>query len=182
MKNIQVPTREAVSPTNQGILDNLENKLGFVPNLYATFAHSENGLSNVLAVGKLKSSLSIKEREVINLAVSQANECEYCLAAHAVIGKANGFTEEQIIEFRLGKSSKNKKLDALARLAKNLIENRGSASPEVLENFFASGYTEGNLVDAIIIVGEKIMANYLHSATKVPVDFPAAPQLDAVLA
>jgi len=177
MKNINVPTLESVSQNNRAILENLKSKLGFVPNLYATFAHSENGLSNVLAVGNLKTSLSTKEKEVIFLAVSQVNQCEYCIAAHTVIGKANGFTENQIIEFRQGKSSHNKKLDALARLSTNLAENRGSASPEVLENFFAQGYTEGSLVDVVIIVGEKTMANYLHSATQVPIDFPEAPQL-----
>ena len=176
MKNIKVPTIESVSPTNKAILENLKGKLGFVPNLYATFAYSENGLSNVLAVGNLKSSMSTKEKEVIFLAVSQVNQCEYCIAAHTVIAQSNGFTVDQIIEFRQGKSSYDKKLDALAKLAKNIVENRGSASPEVLENFFANGYTEGNLVDTVIIVGEKTMANYLHSATQVPIDFPEAPQ------
>ncbi len=180
MKKISVPTLDSVSTSNRVILENLEKKLGFVPNLYATFAHSENGLSNVLSVGNLKTSLSSKEKEVIFLAVSQVNQCEYCIAAHTVIGKANGFTEKQTVEFRLGRSSDNPKLDALARLAKSLAENRGNASADVLDNFFAQGYTNGSLVDTVILVGEKTMANYLHSATQVPIDFPAAPGLDIV--
>jgi len=175
MINIIVPTRDQVSPTNQTIFDNLKSKLGFVPNLYATYAHSETGLENILSISNLKSSLSNKEKEVINLAVSQVNNCEYCLAAHTAIGKMNGFSEEQTIAFRRGESS-DPKLDALARLAKNLTENRGNASQEVLDNFFAQGYTKGNLVDSIILVGEKTIANYLHRTTKVPVDFPAAPE------
>lgn len=177
MNNINVPTLESVSPSNRAILENLQSKLGFVPNLYATFAHSENGLSNVLAVGNLKSSMSTKEKEVIFLAVSEVNNCEYCLAAHTVIAQGNGFTIDETIEFREGRSSQNQKLDALARLAKDLAENKGNASPEVLENFFEQGYTEGSLVDTVILVGEKTMANYLHSATQVPIDFPEAPQL-----
>lgn len=176
MKNINVPTRDQVSPENQVIFDNLKSKMGFVPNLYATYAHSDNGLANVLAIGGQKSSLSNKEKEVINLAVSQVNQCNYCIAAHTVIGKMNGFTEEQTVEFRRGESS-NPKLDALARLAKNVTENRGNTSQEVLVNFFSQGYNEGNLVDALIIVGEKTMTNYLHSTTKVPVDFPTPPEL-----
>lgn len=181
MKQIKVPTLETVNPKNREILTILKNKLGFVPNLYATFAHSENGLANVLAVGGLKTSLSSKEKEVIFLSVSQFNECKYCVAAHTVIAKANGFNDDQIIEFRQGKSSSDKKLDALAKLAQNLTENRGSASPEVLENFFANGYTEESLVDTVILVGEKTMANYLHSATQVPIDFPAAPELQETI-
>jgi len=176
MKNINVPTRDQVNSTNQTIFDNLKSKLGFVPNLYATYAHSETGLANILAIADLKTSLSNKEKEIINLAVSQVNECEYCLAAHTAIGKMNGFTEEQIIAFRNGESS-DPKFDALAKLAKDLTKNRGKASQDVLDNFFAQGYTEGNLVDSIILVGEKTIANYLHRTTNVPVDFPAAPEI-----
>ena len=33
-----VPTREEVSANNQGMFDNLQKGLGFVPNLYAYFA------------------------------------------------------------------------------------------------------------------------------------------------
>ena len=42
MKTITVPAYEQVSPANQAIFDNLKKGLGFVPNLYATFAHSDN--------------------------------------------------------------------------------------------------------------------------------------------
>lgn len=177
MREIKVPTRENVNSTNQAIFDNLKSKLGFVPNLYATYAHSEHGLSNILAIGDLKSSLNNKEKEVVNLAVSQVNECAYCLAAHTAISKMNGFTEEQTIEFRKGESSQDQKLDALARLAKNLTENRGKADDDVVDNFFANGYTEGNLVDTIMLVGDKTIANYMHNTTKVPVDFPTAPAI-----
>jgi AhpD family alkylhydroperoxidase len=39
---------------------------------------------------------------VVNLVVSQVNECEYCLAAHTVLGKMNGLTDGQILEIRQG--------------------------------------------------------------------------------
>ena len=79
MKNFKVPTREEVSATNQGIFDNLKNAVGFVPNIYATMATSENALKNYLEFSNGKSSLQTKEKEVINLAVSEFNQCQYCL-------------------------------------------------------------------------------------------------------
>ena len=48
MSTFNVPTRAEVSENNQAIFDQLEKGLGFVPNLYATFAHSENALGNFL--------------------------------------------------------------------------------------------------------------------------------------
>jgi hypothetical protein len=49
MKTFTVPTRDEVAPANQEIFDNLQKALGFVPNLYAAIAYSDNGLSRYLA-------------------------------------------------------------------------------------------------------------------------------------
>lgn len=178
MNTFNVPTREDVSTNNQAIFDNLNKGLGFVPNLYATYAHSDTALENYLNFANAKTSLSAKEKEVVNLAVSQVNDCIYCLSAHTAIGKMNGFSDEQILEFRAGFSSDNVKLNALAKLAKNITENRGKTDEAVLENFFNAGYTKGNLIDTISLVGDKTISNYVHSTTKVPVDFPVAQPLE----
>jgi len=180
MSTFNVPKREEVSEKNQAIFDNLENALGFVPNLFATYAHSENALTNYLNLSNAKTSLTAKQKETVNLAVSQVNSCQYCLSAHTALGKMNGFDEDQIIELRQGKASFDSKLDALAALAKNLTENRGAADDTVLENFFNEGWTKENLVDTIVLVGDKTISNYLHRTTKVPVDFPEAQTLNLV--
>jgi len=180
MSTFNVPKREEVSTNNQAIFDNLEKAVGFVPNLYATYAYSENALSNYLTLSNAKTSLSAKQKEVVNLAVSEVNNCIYCLSAHTAIGKMNGFTDEQILELRAGEASFDNKLDALARLAKNMTENRGATDAAVVENFLTSGWTKENLVDTIVLVGDKTISNYLHKTTDVPVDFPVAQPLETV--
>ncbi|MFD2100031.1 carboxymuconolactone decarboxylase family protein [Flagellimonas iocasae] len=180
MSTINVPKKEEVSSANQAIFNNLEKALGFVPNLYATFAHSENALGNYLNFANAKTSLKAKEKEVVNLAVSQANNCLYCLSAHTAIGKMNGFNDEQILELRAGKASFDPKLDALARLAKNITDNRGATDAQVLNNFFAAGWTKENLIDTIVLVGDKTISNYINNATEIPIDFPVAQPLEAV--
>lgn len=178
MSTFNVPKREEVSENNKAIFDNLEKAVGFVPNLYATYAHSDTALENYLNFANAKTSLSAKEKEVVNLAVSEVNQCVYCLSAHTAIGKMNGFTDDQILELRVGKASFNEKLDALARLAKNITENRGATDKDVLENFFNAGYTKGNLIDVISLVGDKTISNYIHKTTQVPVDFPVVEPLE----
>jgi AhpD family alkylhydroperoxidase len=179
MTTINLPTREEVSPANQALFDQLKKSIGKVPNLYATFAHSEHALGSYLAFQAAKSSIAGKAREVVNLAVSQVNGCEYCLAAHTVIGKMHGFSDEQILEIRGGRASFDPKLDALARLARNIVSERGHADPALVDAFFAAGWTKANLVDTIVAIGDKTVSNYLHATTRVPVDFPAAPKLAA---
>jgi AhpD family alkylhydroperoxidase len=179
MTPINVPTRDQVSPANQALFDNLKKGLGMVPNLYATLAHSEHALGNYLAFQNAKSSITGRAREVVNLVVSQVNGCQYCLAAHTVIGAMVGFTPEQILEIRRGGASFDAKLDALAKLVKNIASERGHADPARLQAFFDAGWTQENLVDAIVVIGDKTVTNYLHGTTQVPVDFPAAPALTA---
>lgn len=178
MSTFNVPKREEVSSNNQAIFDNLEKALTFVPNIYATFAYSDTALSNYLAFANAKTSFSNKEKEVINLAVSEVNQCLYCLAAHTAISKMNGFDPSQILELRSGNASFDSKLDALAKLARNIAINRGATDADVLENFFNAGYTKGNLIDAITVVGEITITNYVHRTTEVAVDFPAAQPLE----
>ena len=179
MTTFNVPTHDTVSPANQALFDNLKKGIGMVPNLYATLAHSETALGTYLALQNAKSSINGKAREVINLVVSQVNGCEYCLAAHTVIGGMVGFSAGQIIEIRGGRASFDLKLDALARLVRNIATERGHADPALVDAFLAAGWTQGNLVDAIVVIGDKTVTNYLHGTTKVAVDFPAAPALTA---
>ena len=179
MATFTVPTRDTVSPSNQVVFDNLKKGLGKVPNLYATLAHSETALGNYLAFQNAKSSINGKAREVVNLVVSQVNSCDYCLAAHTAVGGMLGLTPDQILEIRGGRASFDPKLDALARLTRNIADKRGHADPALVDAFLAAGWTRGNLVDVIVVIGDKTVTNYLHSTTKVPVDFPAAPALPA---
>jgi AhpD family alkylhydroperoxidase len=177
MTTITVPTRDEVSPANQAIFDQLKGALGMVPNLYATFAYSEHALGSYLALQNARSSITGKAREVVNLAVSEVNQCEYCLAAHTMIGKKVGFTDAQVLEIRGGRASFDPKLDALARLVHDMAVKKGHPDEALVDAFLAAGWTKGNLVDVIVAIGDKIITNYLHGATHVPVDFPAAPAL-----
>ena len=174
-----VPTRDEVSPQNQSLFDKMKSGLGMVPNLYAFFANSPTALGDYLTLQSRKSSLRAKEREVINLVVSQVNECEYCLAAHTVIGKMNGFTDAQVLEIRSGEAEFDVKLNALARFVSEVAVRRGKPSEESVAALLDVGYTNESIVDIVIVIGDKIITKYLHGITQVPNDFPLAPKLES---
>jgi AhpD family alkylhydroperoxidase len=131
---------------------------------YTTFANGKTTFNN-------------KEKEVINLVVSQVNGCEYCQAAHTAIGKMNGFSDEQVISLRKGEAPFNEKFDALVKTAKAITLKKGRIEDEVLEIFFDAGYTKENLVDLIVAIGEKTTTNLLHNVTGIEIDFPKAVEL-----
>ena len=177
MSQFNVPTREEVSGNNQVIFDTLKSKLGFVPNLYAYYAKSETALNDYLTFQNRKTSLKAKEKEVVNLVVSQINNCKYCLSAHTIIGKMNGFDDAQILEIRTGSASFDSKLDALAKTTKAIAENKGRISNEQKDSFFAAGYTEESLIDLVVVVGDKTISNYIHNLAGFEIDFPVAQEL-----
>ena len=178
---IQVPTRDQVDEKSQVIFDNLKKQLGTVPNLYATIGYSSDTLENFLGFnGKAGTgSFNKKELEAIKLAVSEVNDCEYCLAAHTTLGKMAGFTEAETLNIRAGEIN-DPRLQAISLLAADISRNRGKANNDLKAAFFAQGFSEKALIDLIAAVTAITFTNYVHGATEVPVDFPKAKTLDAL--
>ncbi len=179
MREIVVPTRDRVDEKAQKIFDGLNAKLGKVPNIYAVTGYSSEALEDHMEqtnkVGK--GSFSIKEKEAIRLAVSEANGCSYCVAAHTAIAQMNGFSDEDALSFR-NLSSSHPKLFALTALAANIVESKGKPSQSNLDNFFDQGFGEKELVDLVAVILDVTFTNYIHGITKVPIDFPEVPSLN----
>ena len=178
MIRFKVPAKKEVSNKNKEVFIHFEEALGSVPNLYGVMAYSDNALLKYMAFQNSPSSLNIKEKEVINLVVSQVNGSRYCLSEHTLIAKMNGLSDEEILKIRRGNAS-DPKLDALVVFAKAVTETKGNVAEKVLNVFFDAGYTKGNLVDVILQVSDEIAGNYLFNITHVPIDFPLADELDS---
>ena len=180
MPYLDALSREAASPNNQAIFDQLKQKIGMVPNLYATYANSPVALNAILSFdGALKEGgFSNREIEAVALAIAEANSCDYCLAAHTALGKMNGFTEDETIELRT-LASQDSKLQALVALAASITVTRGRPEQAALEAFFAAGYDKAALVELIGFVAVNTYNNYLNNIADTTVDFPAAPVLSA---
>ncbi len=75
-----------LSANNKELFDKCTEKLGFIPNVLASYAHDNTKLEaftlfyNDLMLAP--SGLSKLEREMIAVAVSSENRCFYCLTAH----------------------------------------------------------------------------------------------------
>ena len=92
----------------------------------------------------------------------------------------NGFTEQQVLEVRGGRASFDAKLDSLAKFTLAAAENKGQVSNEIKEGLFSAGYTESNMIDIVMVIGDKIISNYIHNLTGFEIDFPVAKELETV--
>ena len=107
MPRIQPVQIEAAEPKTAELLSAVKKKLGMVPNLISTMAHSTAtanaylGFSQVLAGGQLPARL----REQIALTVGQANECGYC-AGSACDGGRSKNQRRSRVRLQTGRSTR----------------------------------------------------------------------------
>lgn len=148
-------------------------------NIFKGIGNSPAALDFYLnASGALKGGvLSDKEREAFQLAVSEANGCEYCLAAHTHIGKGAGLSEQQTIEARRGRITDDAKLGAVTAFATALHEKKGYVSDEDLRAFKSAGYDDAAVVEAIATYALITFTNFFNHVHQTDVDLPAYPSL-----
>ena len=148
-------------------------------NIFKGMANSPAALDAYLALsGALaKGELSEKEREVVQLAVGQENACDYCMAAHTMIGKNAGLSEQQTIGARRGKIDDDKKLDALTRFSKTLHEKKGNVAENDIKSFKDAGYTDGAIAEVVANYALATYTNYFNHLNETPVDLPEAPSI-----
>ena len=174
MPNIKpIDVAQATGTTAQ-LLAGAKAKLGKVPNMFATLAHSPAALqtyfrvSDTLAEGRF----SAKQRELIALAVGEANACGYCLAAHTAIGGLVGLKPDEIESARDGRHPDARDA-ALVQLAARIVETRGNLTSAEVAQFKARGLTDADILETIAVVALNIFTNYVNHIAGTEVDFPA---------
>lgn len=178
MQRIQPVNPESAPEASKPLLAAVHKKLGRIPNLMGTLAQAPAALASYLALSESLSAglFHAKERERIALAVAQANQCDYCLAAHTAIGKSVGLTSDETNQARAG-TAEDPKQAALVVFARLLTEQRGVVADNALRAFRSAGWSDAHAVEVVAHVALNTLTNYLNHLAGTEVDFPAAPVL-----
>jgi uncharacterized peroxidase-related enzyme len=174
MSRIRIPTQEEAPEASQPVLENVKKMLGFVPNLQRLMSISPPALTGWAGLmGALSKTLDVKTRDGIALAVSEADGCNYCLAAHTFIaGNLAKVDAEEIAINREGRSSDPKRQAAI-QFAKRLIETSGKVSAEEFASVRNAGWSDSNIVEIIALTAQFLLTNFMNNAVQTPIDFPA---------
>ena len=91
-------------PKAKALLDGIHKKLGVTPNMMKVLANNPTVLGAYLGfAGALSGAgLGSKLHEQIALMVAETNGCNYCLAAHTLLGQNVGLTAIDILAARSG--------------------------------------------------------------------------------
>jgi uncharacterized peroxidase-related enzyme len=178
MSRLKTISQESAAGKAKDLLEAVNTKLGMVPNMMRAMASAPAVLDGYLHLsGSLGSgTLSAKVREQLALAISQVNECGYCLAAHSAFGKMVGLTADQIRDSRLA-TAVDTKTNALVRFARKVADSHGRVSDSDLEQVREAGFDDGVIAEVVANVALSIFTNYFNNVAQTDIDFPKAPAL-----
>lgn len=165
-------TKETAPEGSKPILEAVQGKFGFIPNLLGKFAEAPNVLKAYLDLDAITSqgTLSAVEKQIIQIAASRANGCEYCVAAHSTISDMQKLPADVINAVREDKAIADSKLEALRQFAKSVVSKQGWVCENTVNNFLAAGYTKAQVLEVILAITQKTLSNYANHILGTPVD------------
>lgn len=176
MARINPVDTDTATGTTKTLLNQIHQKLGFVPNMMRTMSVSPAvlggylGLSGALAGGQL----SPKLREQLALVVGEANGCQYCVSAHSAIGKRLGLAEAELSASRDG-LSKDRKVEAALAFARTLVERRGDVTAADVARVREAGWSDPEIAEIVAHVALNVFTNYFNLTAGTEIDFPKIP-------
>lgn len=161
-------TLESAPAAARPLLESAKAKLGFIPNLYGNLAEAPEALQAYFDLSAQfdKTSFTPVERQVVLLAISTENNCEFCVAAHSLIARKMVKVPDAIVEaLRQFTLLPDAKLDALANFTRAVVRDRGFVAPGALEAFLKAGYTRRQVIEVVLGVSMKTLSNYVNHLT-----------------
>jgi len=149
-----------------------KSKYGFVPNLLGIMAEAPALVQGYMTLNRIfdETSLTTTEKQVVLLAISFANGCAYCMAAHSAIAVMQSVPDDVIRALRGNSPIQDQKLETLRRLTDEIVNTRGHPSEDTVGNFLAAGYTHRQLLELVLGVGLKTLSNYTNHIARTPLD------------
>lgn len=175
MLRIQIPaTIEAAPAASRPLLEAVKQQLGIAPNLFRMVSNSPAALEGYLGMfGALgKGALPAATRERIALAVAEINGCDYCLSAHAYLGKNVAKLDDAEITANRSGSSNDPKADAAVKFAAKVARERGRVSDADLKTVRSAGYDDAQVIEIVQHVALNVWTNYINLVAQTTIDFP----------
>lgn len=168
MSKFPLHTAGSAPEAAQALLKGAQQKLGFVPNLYAHLATAPAALEAYFGLSAQfdKTSLSPVERQVVLLAASVENGCEFCVAAHSMIARAMAGAPAPVVSaLRNGENLPDARLDALAKFTRLVVADRGVVPAEEVDRFVDAGFGQQQVLEVVLGVAMKTLSNYTNHLT-----------------
>ncbi|HEY5791129.1 MAG TPA: peroxidase-related enzyme [Gammaproteobacteria bacterium] len=152
-------------------IEQVQAKAGFIPNVFLVLAHRPAEFRAFFAyhdaLMEKEGGLSKAEREMIVVATSAANACEYCVIAHGALvriyAKRPKLADQLAVNYRTADLSERERL--LLDFAVQVAVDSGSVEAEDIEAMRGAGFSDDEIWDIGAISAFFAMSNRLASVT-----------------
>lgn len=180
MTRLHLHTASSAPEASRPLVQRAEANNGFLPNLIGILANSPEALETYVTVAGInsRSSLSLAEREVVQITAARIHGCEFCVAGHTAVAiRQAGLPAEQVAALQHGAATGDTRRDALRTFAEAVIASRGNVDDSTLAAFLDAGFSERQSLDVVLGISLATLCNFANSLARSPVN----PQLQAFL-
>jgi uncharacterized peroxidase-related enzyme len=151
----------------------IRSKFALVPNLFRVLAKTPAALEGLMGLSAALAGGSLDEqtREQLALAIAESNLCAYCLSGHTARAAKIGLSRVEIAD-AIRASAADARTDAILKLARSIVVQRGELTDADLERARSAGLSDGEIVETVANVALNIFENYMSHVARVPIDFP----------
>jgi uncharacterized peroxidase-related enzyme len=149
----------------------VQEKAGFVPNVFLVLAHRPDEFRAFFAyhdaLMEKRGGLTPAEREMIVVATSSANQCQYCVIAHGAVLRIrakNGLIADQVaVNYR--KADITPKQKAMLDFAMNVSAGAHAVNEAEIEALKGYGFSDEEVWDIAAIASFFGMSNRMANVT-----------------
>ena len=173
MSRLPLRTIEDAPDEAKERLATAEKNNGYLPNLLRVLANAPVALETYLTVGGInaRASLTLAEREAVQITAAATHGCGFCVAGHTAIGYKKAHLEEAIVEALRNKTTvQDARLNAVARFTEEVIAARGAVSDDALATFKAAGYTDQQALEVVLGVSLATLCNFANNLGQPPLN------------
>lgn len=159
---------ENVPEKSREELAKMQKKYGSVPNIFADMAESplpmelyQNGQDTLMK----RATLGPEKVNLVQLAVSVENVCEFCVPAHTWVAESMKTDEAIVDAIRQGKEGPDESINALVVFTRLMVRKRGRLSDSEVQALLDAGYTREQVFEVLSIVSYKVITNYTSALT-----------------
>lgn len=155
-----------------------EKNNGYLPNLLRVLANAPVALETYQTVSAInaRASLSLPEREAVQITAAATHGCGFCVAGHTAIAEKKAGLDRDVIDALRGREAvSNARLDAVARFTQAVIASRGAVADDELATFKAAGFDDRAALEVVLGVSLATLCNFANNLGQPPLN----PQLEA---
>jgi uncharacterized peroxidase-related enzyme len=178
MARLPLRTIEDAPESAKAGLTSAQTNNGFLPNLVRLLANAPTALEAYQTVSAInaRGSLSLAEREAVQITAAAIHGCGFCVAGHTAIAyKKAGLNDDVVGPLRDGVHGSDPRLNAVANFTRAVIQSRGGVDDQDLAAFRSAGFNDAQALEVVLGVSLATLCNFANNLGRPPLNAELEP-------